>query len=78
MAIRIRNGDYEDFDTTKLVQDEIAIVNSGDPNTVDGKSMYIGFGSGNAKRVPFADEGQSGWEAEDTGNGNVVITMGGE
>ena len=56
MAIRNRYGSYEDFDATKLLGGEFADVQSGDPNTTDGRALYIAPVTGQAKRVAFAEE----------------------
>lgn len=50
MAIQNRGGDYADFDPNKMVPREIAFIRSGDPNSVDGKSVYVCFEVGNVKR----------------------------
>lgn len=51
MAIQLRRGEYEDFDKTKMQEGELAVVTSGDPNTVSGQAMYICFGSGAVERI---------------------------
>lgn len=53
-----RYGTYDQFQAEKenLLPNEFASVTSGDPNTSDGKGLYFGYGSGNAKRIPFSDE----------------------
>ena len=55
-VIKLRRGAYSQFDPTKLDVGEVALPLTGDPATTDGKSMYIGFGSGEIKRIPFSDE----------------------
>ena len=51
MAIQNRRGIYSDFDPTKMVEGEFAVVQSGDPNTSDGKAVYIAPTTGTAERV---------------------------
>ena len=51
MAIQNRRGIYSDFDPTKMVEGEFAVVQSGDPNTSDGKAVYIAQTTGTAERV---------------------------
>ena len=51
MAIQNRRGAYADFDKSKMVAGEIAVVQSGDPNGSDGTAVYVAFQSGNAKRL---------------------------
>ena len=51
MAIQMRRGDYADFDPTKLVAGELAVVTSGDPNSDTGRALYICFEPGIVKRV---------------------------
>lgn len=51
MAIQMRRGDYADFDPTKLVAGELAVVTSGDPNSDTGRALYICFEPGVVKRV---------------------------
>ena len=47
----MRRGDYADFDPTKLVAGELAVVTSGDPNSDTGRALYICFEPGVVKRV---------------------------
>ena len=56
MAVSHRAGTYTQFDPAKLRPTEIAIVQSGDPNTSDGKSVYICILAGSVKRVVTQDE----------------------
>lgn len=51
MAIQLRRGSYDQFDPTKLVSGEGAVVLEGDPNVEDGKALYICFSTGSAKRM---------------------------
>lgn len=61
MIVKIQNrrGQYVDFDPSKLLPGEFAIVQTGDPNTSDGKAIYIGVTSGNVKQLATLDELQS-------------------
>ena len=56
MAIIFRNGNYSDYDATKMRTAEPAVVLSGDPDTEDGKSVRIAFGSGTDKRLLTEDD----------------------
>lgn len=56
MAIQLRSGAYENFDPTKLMQGEVAIVVSGDPNTEDGKALYVCFGQGDVERMSLSND----------------------
>ena len=51
MAIQNRRGKYEDFDKTKLVSGEWAVVTSGDPASNSGRSVYMCFEPGQVKRM---------------------------
>lgn len=57
MAIQNRRGNYADFDPSKMVEGEFAVVQGGDTgNATDGKSVYISFQTGSAIRLARADE----------------------
>ena len=56
MAIRHRRGNYTDFDPSKMVAGEIAVVQSSDPNTGSGKAMYIAPTAGDVKRLAFVED----------------------
>lgn len=58
MAIQNRRGRYQDFDPTKLVAGEWAVVQSGDPNSSDGQSIYMSFEDGKAKRMATYEDMQ--------------------
>lgn len=51
MAIQNRRGAYADFDPQKLVPGEWAVVQSGDPNSTRGKSVYMAFDVGDVERM---------------------------
>lgn len=51
MAIQCRRGAYEDFDKSKMLPGEWAVVLSGDPVARDGKAAYMSFGGASAKRM---------------------------
>lgn len=51
MAIQLRRGIFDRFDPTKLLPGEVAVVTSGDPDTVDGRSVYLCFSAGTTKRL---------------------------
>lgn len=56
MAIQNRRGVYGDFDPTKMVPGEFAVVQNDDPDAVDGQSVYMAFTAGNAKRLITDDD----------------------
>lgn len=56
MAIQNRRGVYGDFDPTKMVPGEFAVVQNNDPDAVDGQSVYMAFTAGNAKRLVTDDD----------------------
>ena len=56
VILQQRHGQYEDFDPQKTKPAEFHVVQGGDPNTTDGKSVYIGFEAGSVKRLATADE----------------------
>lgn len=58
MALRHRRGVYSDFDPSKMVSGEIAHVQSGDPNTTSGESVYGCQVAGTAKRLAFIEDVQ--------------------
>jgi hypothetical protein len=51
MAIQNRRGSYSDFDKSKLVSGEWAVVTSGDPASNSGRSVYMCFEPGQVKRM---------------------------
>ena len=55
MAIQMRRGEYDDFDASKMLAGELAVVVSGDPET-EGGALYVATAAGSATRVAFADE----------------------
>lgn len=56
MAIQFRRGQHNKFDKTKMLAGEPAVVLGGDPDTADGKALYIAFAQGDATRMARADE----------------------
>ena len=63
MSIQHRRGNYADFDKSKMVAGEFAVVLQDDPETSDGKAVYIAFNSGSAKRLMTKEDLQEGIEA---------------
>ena len=59
MAIKMRRGAYADFDPSKLEGAELAVVQQDDPNTTDGKAVYIAFQPGQAKRLATYEDIQN-------------------
>lgn len=51
MAIQNRRGVYIDFDPSKLVEGEWAVVQSGDPNSSRGRAVYMAFETGVVERM---------------------------
>lgn len=51
MAIQNRRGAYGNFDPTKMVAGEFAVVQDNDPNSTTGRSLYICFEPGVVKRI---------------------------
>ena len=51
MAIQMRRGSFDDFDKSKMLEGEWAVVLDSDPNAPDGKSVYVTFSAGNTKRL---------------------------
>lgn len=56
MAIQHRRGSYNNFDPSRLLPGEWAIVTSDDDNVPDGKAVYICFASGDVKRLTTAED----------------------
>lgn len=56
VKIQHRRGAYADYDPTKVLPGELVVVQSDDPATDDGKSIYIGTASGIIKRLATAEE----------------------
>ena len=73
MAIQNRRGNYSDFDPTKMVEGEFAVVQSGDPNTSDGKAVYIAPTTGTAERVALYKDLQQEVQAAITDATDEVI-----
>lgn len=66
MAIQNRRGAFADFDPTKMVAGEFAVVQTGDPNADDGKAVYMAFSAGSVKRLAtYEDMQQSIADATD-------------
>ena len=51
MAITMRHGPYNKFDSQKLRTGELAVVTEGDPHASDGKAIYQCFSPGDVKRM---------------------------
>jgi gamma-glutamyl phosphate reductase len=52
----MRRGRYENFDPTKLLPGEWAVVLSGDPNTANGQALYHCFAAGSVKRIATIED----------------------
>lgn len=51
MAIVMRQGEYGDFISSKMLPGEWAVVLADDPVVPDGKSVFIAFAAGDVKRM---------------------------
>lgn len=56
MAIQNRRGAYTNFNPTKMLPGEYAIVLSGDPAGSNGYAVYMCFGSGVVERLALMDD----------------------
>lgn len=56
VILQQRRGNYSNFDPSKLKPGEIAIIQSNDPNSPDGKAIYVCISSGVIKRIASIDE----------------------
>lgn len=56
MAIQNRRGVYADFDPTKLMPGEFAVVMEDDPAGTSGAAVYMCFGNSIVKRLIGADD----------------------
>ena len=63
MAIQLRRGAYANFDPTKMVPGEIAVVQSGDTGTESGKSVFMAFNTGDVERLATHEEMESELES---------------
>ena len=69
MAIQLRRGSYTNYDPTKLLPGEVAVVQSDAPGATDGKAVYVAFSVGNAKQLALHDEVEASMnEAERAGD----------
>ena len=51
MAITQRKGAFKDFDPSKMLPGELAVVRSGDPASPTGRTLYVCFEPGIVKRI---------------------------
>lgn len=56
MAIQIRRGDYTNLDADQMLPGEMALVMSGEPDSDDGKGVYISTGVGEVEKIPLLPE----------------------
>ena len=59
MAIKMRRGAYKDFNPDMMVPGEIAVVLSGGPAVLDGRTFYICFEPGKVKRLMTKEDLQN-------------------
>lgn len=50
-TIQHRRGPFDEFDKTKMLPAEFAVVLSGDPDVPSGKALYLAFASGDVHRL---------------------------
>lgn len=56
MSIQLRRGAYANFDPQKMKPAEVAVVQSGDPSSADGKAVYVAIQPSDVKRMASLDE----------------------
>lgn len=58
MIVKIQNrrGEYLDYDPSKLLPGEFAVVQMGDPNTPTGKGVYLAISAGDVVRLATIEE----------------------
>lgn len=56
VKIQNRRGSYSDFDPSKLLPGEFAVVQVDDPNTTSGTAVYIAITAGSVVRLATAEE----------------------
>lgn len=56
VKIQNRRGGYSDFDPSKLLPGEFAVVQVDDPNTTSGTAVYIAITAGSVVRLATAEE----------------------
>lgn len=58
MIVKIQNrrGGYTDYDPSKLLPGEFAVVQVGDPNTPTGKGVYLAITAGDVVRLATTEE----------------------
>lgn len=79
MAVQCRRGPYKDLDPDKLTPGEWAVVTEGDPNTIDGGSVYMCFAPGVVRRIPDVDSiSNSTGVPEVDGEGILFWSSGGQ
>ena len=59
VKIQHRRGAYAYYDPTKVLPGEMVVVQSDDPNSEDGKAIYIGTTAGDVKRLVTENELES-------------------
>lgn len=86
MAIQNRRGAYTNFDPTKMLPGEYAVVLSGDPSDNSGYAIYMCFASGVVKRLVFSEQLENGldgkqdeltFDSTPTANSTNPVTSGG-
>lgn len=74
-VIQLRSGVYSDYDPARMQAAEPAVILSGDPDTEDGKSVRVGFGSGVDKRLLTEDDIPDAKTLTATNIGSGVVSL---
>lgn len=69
MAIQNRRGDYQDFDPSRMLPGEWAVVQSGNPDVAEGEAVYMALRAGKVKRMATFEDIQT--DLSETADGLV-------
>lgn len=76
MAIQMRRGSYDNFDKTKMLAGEWAVVQDDDPAAKDGTSVYMAFAAGDVKRMAtYNDMVDNCKTAIETNEAEIIKTL---
>lgn len=56
MAIQMRRGAWSQFDPTKMLPGEWAVILSGHPDTSNGQALYHCFAAGTVKQIATIED----------------------
>ena len=59
MAIQTRRGNYNDYDSTKMLPAEFATMLQNDPRAMDGKALHVAFGPGVDKTLMTFEDAEA-------------------